>query len=287
MLNFILVTTKHLKSGVLFHDEDDYRAAMNIVAICAFVTGVRVISFILMSNHVHFVLMGSEAEGRIFIDKFKTLYGKYYFLKYGVHEYLRHLAVDFREVRIEDESLPRSIAYVQMNCGAANLVPSAFLYPWGTGQTFFSALPLTGQRLLNFSRRKQYRILRTRMDLPQDYLLGESGYILPLSYVEVQFVEQLFGSPSRYSFFLNTSSKAKLRLDKSRAPSFPDHIAKGVLDSLVLSLFRAPSFSILDANDKVEALTQLQRRLNLESKQLSRLSGIREEEIVQMLDTFS
>lgn len=286
MLNFTLVSTKHLSSGMLFLDEDDYRAAMNIVAICSFVTGVRVIAFIMMSNHVHFVLMGSADEARFFIDKFKALYGKYFFNKYGVHEFMRRLGADLRALIIEDESLMRGIAYVHMNSVAANLTPSPFLYPWGTGATFFNPTSASGRRLQELSKRQQYRILRSRMDLPQQYVLGEAGYVLPHCYAEVEFVEKLFCSPSRYSYFLNTSSKARQRKEKDPAPSFADYVAKAVMENLVNSLFRTDKFDSLDFEKKADVLKQMHRRLNSDAKQLSRITGIRPEEIIEILDTF-
>ena len=51
-----LVTTEHLKKGLWFRDDEDYRVGMNYVAIASFVYGVMVLAFVLMSNHVHFVL---------------------------------------------------------------------------------------------------------------------------------------------------------------------------------------------------------------------------------------
>ena len=54
--DYWLVTTEHLKEGVWFRDEEDYKVGMNYVAVLSFILGVTVLSFSLMSNHVHFVL---------------------------------------------------------------------------------------------------------------------------------------------------------------------------------------------------------------------------------------
>lgn len=56
-----------------------------------------------MSNHVHFVLEGTEEDARC------------------VREFLRGNGVDIRLLELEGESLERAIAYVQMNCVAANI----------------------------------------------------------------------------------------------------------------------------------------------------------------------
>ena len=62
MKRYYLVTTDHLTDRLWFRDEEDFRVAMNYVAIAAFITGCKVLAFILMSNHVHFVLMCLRRE---------------------------------------------------------------------------------------------------------------------------------------------------------------------------------------------------------------------------------
>ena len=56
MRKYYLVTTEHLKEGLWFRDENDFRAGMNFVAIQAYQSKVTVLAFILMSNHLHFVV---------------------------------------------------------------------------------------------------------------------------------------------------------------------------------------------------------------------------------------
>ena len=121
MKRFFLITTDHLEDRLWFRDEEDFRTAMNYVAIAAFVSGVMVLAFILMSNHVHFVVACSWERAEHFIKNFKRLYAAYYWRKYGINELLRRNGVDIREVRESDESLERAIAYVLMNSVAANI----------------------------------------------------------------------------------------------------------------------------------------------------------------------
>ena len=215
MNSFNLVSTDHLKSGMLFEDDDDFRAGMNKVAICSYLTKVKVLAFILMSSHVHFVLLCPKTEAKLFIDKYKMLYSNYYCRKYGTREYLRRLNVDIKEVLIEDESLLKALAYVNMNSVAANLVPNPVLYPWGTGAIIFSAISPKGIKIDEMSLSKRRKFLKSKVVLPRDYIIGDSGYIHPCSYVPVKYVESLFKTPRRYSFFLNNSSKAKQRLNNS------------------------------------------------------------------------
>jgi REP element-mobilizing transposase RayT len=85
-----LITTEHLKAGLWFRDEEDFKVGMNFVAIQAHASRVVVLSFILMSNHVHFILVAdSKIDAEAFIDGFKQRYSLYLRRKYGIKEFLR------------------------------------------------------------------------------------------------------------------------------------------------------------------------------------------------------
>ena len=63
MKKIYLLSTDHLEDGLWCRDDEDFRVAMNYVAIqAASSPEVAVLAFILMSNHVHFVLKGRADE---------------------------------------------------------------------------------------------------------------------------------------------------------------------------------------------------------------------------------
>lgn len=68
--SFWLITTEQLKGKLWFKDEEDYKVGMNYVAILSSTSPVSVLAFILMSNHVHFVVEGSYSEVYAFIGRF-------------------------------------------------------------------------------------------------------------------------------------------------------------------------------------------------------------------------
>ena len=113
-LEFWLVTTAHLTNGLWFRDDSDFKVGMNHVALVASSSNVIVIAFILMSNHVHFVLQGTYEDCLLFITRFKKIYAQYYAHRYGSKELLRRNDVNLLELRADDESLERAIAYVQI-----------------------------------------------------------------------------------------------------------------------------------------------------------------------------
>ncbi len=286
MINFYLITTKALSDRIWFRDTEDFRVAMNYVAVVASTTGVNVLAFILMSNHVHFVTECDYEKAKVFCDRFKMLNGAWLHKKYGYVEFLRRVGVDIRPVRPENESLLRAIAYVQMNSVAANICPYPNLYGWGTGAAFFNPEDIRGYKLGTLSKRSQFELTHSRTTLPASYLVGDAGYILPQSYVPVRFVEGLFRSAKRYLLFLNNSSKAGKHLEKSPAPSFEDHVLISACRNLVFSMFRAKSLEELSDSQTGELLRQMGRRFSTDLNQLCRVTGIPYTRAAKLLDDF-
>lgn len=286
MKRFFLITTDHLEDRLWFRDEEDFRAAMNYVAIAAFLSGVIIMAFILMSNHVHFVVECIRESAEKFINTLKRLYAAYYRRKYGVSELLRRSGVDIKEVSKDDESLERAIAYVMMNSVAANICLDPSGYPWGTGNSFFNDNHFPGRSLGDLSGRAQTRLLKSNVKLPENYRVAPGGYILPESYVSVKGVEALFRTPKRLGFFLRTSSKARARLEGGVAPSFRDQNILSSCVDLCHSLFRVNGIGDLGIEQKGELLRQLVRRFSADLNQISRVTGIPYEEAARLLDTY-
>ena len=143
MRKVYLLSTEHLENGLWFRDTEDFKVAMNYIAIeAACCPRGFVLAFILMSNHVHFLLKGRKEEATAFVNRFKRRYSIYYGRKYGVKEFLRGNGLDIKEIPYGDESVERVSAYVLMNCVAAGICTHPSQYPWGTGALYpITALP--------------------------------------------------------------------------------------------------------------------------------------------------
>jgi len=282
-----LVTTEHLEEGLWFRDEEDFVAGMNFVAIQVHQSKVTVLAFILMSNHLHFVLLGSWNDVRTFVDGIKTRHSRYLYHKYGIQELLRRNSVDIREVSPLNEGFEMAIAYSQMNPVAANICAHPTQYPWGTGPLFFNGVRRTGTRLGDLSKRARIRLLHsTREDLPAHWTVGKEGYVLPETYVDIDFVERLYRTPGRMNYFQLNSSKARRRLESSddRQPAFRDQSILAVLPDLCRSLFQKSNFKDLATDQQVEVLRQLRRRFCANVHQVARVTGLTYERAAKLLD---
>jgi len=272
-----LVTTEHKEENLWFRDDEDFKVGMNYVAVQVAVSNVKVLVFILMSNHIHFVLYGTWEQAVSFVNGYKMRYAKYVQRKYGVREFLRKNRVDIREIpEEEDEAVERAVAYVQMNCVAANICPHPSQYPWGCGNAFFSR-PGSGRKSLGeISARAKRRLLHCALDLPPAWVLGEDGYILPSSYVNVKYVEQLYRTPARMNYFLNRSSKVRRRIvsGETDLPSFRDQTVLSAVPDLCRTLFGKENFGELKPAEQSELLRQLRYRFSSNVNQLARVTGL-------------
>lgn len=283
---FWLVTTDHLTDKIWFKDDEDFKKAMNIVAVLAATMNLKVISFILMSNHVHFVLWCDRELADEFIRRFKKLYSQYYSKKYGPCGFLRDNNVDTRPLVIGDESFEKGVAYVLMNSVAAKICLHATQYPWGTGNTFFNFQPIKGEKIGDLSGRACARLLQSKLKLPDDYIVDERGFINPSSYVPVEFVESVFKSPKRMDWFLRNSSKAKRLNESGEAPSFNDQLISSVIHDLSVSLFRKNNIEEMNESQCAELFRQIRFRFSADPAQIARVSGIPYEKVCDLLESF-
>ena len=284
-MEFWFVTTDHLTKKIWFRDEEDFKMGMNLVAVLAVALDVDVLSFILMSKHVHFVLCCSKAKAHQFIKEFKKRHSQYMNKKYGVKELLRRVHVQVDPVSGADESLEWVIAYTNMNSVAAGICLAPTGYPWGTGDTFFKAKPAKGRRIGTYSERARVALLHSTQPMPPHLLVGDDGYILPDSYVDVEKVQNLYHTPKRMNYFLVNSSKAKRRLDaKDNAPNFRDQVILPAIGDLCQSLFQKSSLEALTQDELAELLKQLRYRFSSHANQLARVTGIPYQKVVDLLD---
>ena len=285
------MTTEHLEDALWFRDDGDFSTGMNYVAIQAALTPeVIVLAFILMSNHIHLLVYGTYEEVEAFVNSLKRRYSQYLQGRYGLKGFLRRNGVEISEISAEEpESLERALAYVQMNCVAANICLHPGQYPWGTGNAFFQAGQVRQYRRLgDLSGRERIRLLHSEeaLRLPGEWLISDAGYVLPEMYVNARLVESVFRSPKRMQYFLNSSSKAKKRLESgdTNLPAFKDQTILRALPDLIQSLFQKSTFAELSVSEQAETLRQVRFRFSAGVHQAARVCGVSYADAAKLLD---
>ena len=206
------------KTKWLFHTPEEFVFGMNTIALCALLYPVRIVRFELMGNHIHIVLEGTGAAClKVFFYIRKRL---------GVD-------LDFQLIPIEDKAqLMNTLLYVDRNPYETDLNVLPGGYPWGTGGLGFRLQPPGGVRADTLSKAYLRRILRSDVEIPGDFRVDtELGMVLPASFVDTAFFEQVFGTASFYLTRFVKSLEAFLHLADQAGEDLP--ISPAEVDSLI------------------------------------------------------
>ena len=206
------------KTKWLFHTPEEFVFGMNTIALCALLYPVRIVRFELMGNHIHIVLEGTGAAClKVFFYIRKRL---------GVD-------LDFQLIPIEDKAqLINTLLYVDRNPYETDLNVLPGGYPWGTGGLGFRLQPPGGVRADTLSKAYLRRILRSDVEIPGDFRVDtELGMVLPASFVDTAFFEQVFGTASFYLTRFVKSLEAFLHLADQVGEDLPIYPAE--VDSLI------------------------------------------------------
>lgn len=175
-------------------------AAMSILAICArMIPEVRIITFQLMTNHLHQTLAGTLGDCMRLFSLFKKYLSKY--LK--ARDFTVGLAFgDITPRSLESlQDLRNVITYNNRNGYVVSPNETPFTYPWGANAYYFNYAAKAryrecGQALNRESRR---RLLHAHdADTLRRPIITVDGYACPMDFCDIALGENLFRCASHY-----------------------------------------------------------------------------------------
>ena len=288
--NFYHVCTNGLEQITLLKDDEDYKAAWNYLALSAWKTGALIIVFIIMSNHIHEILVCRDAaHADKTIKLFKKMLSLYLKNKYGLTKPL-HRTKDCISLIDTVRYLKNCIAYILRNAVCARICVKPEDYPWSSYASCFScngkekALPVA---LLTFSQKR--RILKTGLDLSTcPFRIGEEGLITLESFVRSDIVERAYGhSGKSFLYYLGCCNDAKMEYELTLQPLMHvnDHDMNETVTKYVAHRFRGKSISELTSAEKCSILKPLFFNNRTSIPQLSRILGMSRQIIQRILST--
>lgn len=259
----------------LFKDDEDFIAGMNRIGICKFVTGVGVVSFVLMDNHLHLLLYSTIAKCKEYIGKYKNLTGKWLSRKYGNHHCLKELPATIIHIR-DEEHLMETLAYIDRNSIVAGYCYLPSEYPWGTARFMFRQEPgdVIGWRNLGSLRLREYRdILKTRYDLPGHWRIDSRGMIDPRCFTDIDKANSIFKSPLRYIYFLSRKLEGKIDLDAVHGSRtfIPDKELRPLVARMAVEMFQTDDIQSLNVSNRLTLARRLRREYVSTIKQIARM----------------
>lgn len=286
--NFYHVCTEGLEQVALLKDEDDYIVAWNYLAVAAWRTGVEIVAFVLMSNHIHALIACKNINQAVKIIRlYKQLLGQYLKYKYGLTGIMH--GSDDSIMQIDTvQYMMNCIAYIFRNPVSAKICRKAEDYMWSSYAGCFSRSRLRRlQKVSELGFTKKRTMLRTAMDLTTcPYYIDESGMITLSSFVRNDIVEKAFrNSGKSFLFHLGCCNDAKMEYELVYQPlmNVSDGDMHEMIGRHVAGRFRGKGISELTTSEKCSVLKSVFFNLKTTIPQLSRIMGMPRELVRKIL----
>ena len=289
--------SKGLDADILFSSRAQFIAGMNRVGLCRLsIPNVVIIAFVLMDNHVHFILHGTYEDCKRFVDRYQRL----------TELYLRHHAQSETGKDWEwgcwvipnREMLVEKICYVLRNPLAAGMAIHPSCYMWGSGPLMFAGKDLgketdfgiygglygTFSFVGELSVYQQRKLFNTKISIPKDWLINQEGLIWPGSYVSYRKAESAFSNIHDFMFNLNTKNEDKINLEMYGAEvSLHDKDLLQIISDVAGDKFGEADVNMLTLKERLELCRIIRRTHGANTKQLSRLLHIKVSDMKQLI----
>ena len=266
------------KQPLVFKRPEDNVFSMTLVAMCAYdCPSVQVITFEIMSNHVHFVLCGSETDVMAFFDLFKKRLRRYLIGK-GDRTDLTHFTCE-KPIPIKTlESMRNQICYTNRNNFVVDPGHTPFSYPYGANgyyflprirnlkDSLFSEMTLREKRNLIHAREPSY---------PEDYIITD-GYFSPANYCRFDIGEAVYRDARHYFNHLAKGIESYREIAASVGDSiyYTDDELFDVVRRICKEKYEGRRPTLLGKNEKLELARKLHFDYNADNAKISRMLNI-------------
>lgn len=285
MKGYYHISSHGLEKNDIFKNREDFISGMNDIAICVSGFDVSILCFCLMSNHFHFVLYGTLTECRHFAEEYKRRCAMRMRLLGGEVQAMRNVEVQIAGID-SHEYLENAIVYVLRNPIAAGVRVMPYHYPWSSIALYFNGgKTYEGEKLNGMSERKRFRILKSRVPVPDSYVVDSQGMI-PLScYVDFESVEKAFRHPSRLIAALarKIENDVELRLGIAENVCMTDQEILTQMKELIKVEFRKESIAQLLMEQRIKLCLMLKRNCKAGVKQIARVTHLDPEIVAKIV----
>ncbi|MBQ0094585.1 MAG: hypothetical protein KBT49_02250 [Bacteroidetes bacterium] len=273
--------------------ESDFKAAFNMVGVCAANTNVSVLSFSIEDTHPHMLLFGRKEE----CVRFKLMY------ETSLCHHIVRTRGDIDNVRLEcdlyhitDKDYLQNVAVytiIQPTKDGKGILPSDYL--WGTASLYFRkgnvipiwlirsdltvAAPVTIGSLTERERRK---VLACRRQVPDEWLVS-NGILLPSNYIDIRKFEDIFVTANAFRVFMGNGNRKcdtiSNKMAKVHGISLDDLEARKIAEEVCYALFEKKSARHLTPAQRLVFAQNLRRTRQMTFRQIAIISRLPESEI--------
>lgn len=281
------LSTNGENSQIIFKCTADFAAAINVLAICLPIYGVRLIAFVIMNNHIHLVVEGKLEDVLNAFREFCRRLGRY-FSKKGQDGILDGFDCGEPIALTSLAFLRAAIAYVHRNPSAARTDALAYSYPWSSGPYYFSELMnfLKGEPFGDLTLKARREVFQGRvLPMPENYYMLSLGFISPASFVDIRKGESMFRNAADYNGRLNRPDKDVCLIARLNRSSSVLNYEEGFSVALRLAgtKFNVHRLDELTPAQKVDIAKELWYDYRLSEEHIARLLKIEKTLIKEIL----
>ena len=260
--------------GDFLYSEEDFKIAMTALAVAAVLfKKVRIITFELMSNHIHMILNGEAEDCMELFEKFKDRLRRILKTTERIIDWEAFKA-DILPIETLN-ALRNEIIYVNRNAFVANPQFTPFSYPWGGGCAyflpFFNLLPARTLKELGFNKAREltrFREVRLIEDLK---FLGDVVYIP--SFCRADIGETMFRDARSYFNSLTRNAEAFSQIAQRLKDSvfLTDDELYAAAAIYAEKAYGSRQLSLLSPEQKIQMSKELHFKYNASNQQIRRL----------------
>ena len=273
------------KMELIFTRFADYLFGITLLGICAAAfPRCRILTFALMSNHLHLVIAGPQRDVQAFFAMFKERLTRYLS---GQKRYCRMQNFDAELFRIPDlRALRNEIIYVNRNGYVVSPDCTPFSYWWSAGVFFFNptAWMLPTQPFATLTLRERRAMCHCReADLPAQYRIVKefrpnlaepsAPMLLPTSFCAIREAENYFRDAHQYFRRLGRDQEAFSEVARRLGDRIflTDDELFGAVCAFCAKDYDNPNPALLPAAQKQEVARRMHFDYNASNKQIQRV----------------
>ena len=262
---------------LIFCNEEMYKAGMSILGFCkTLFPHVTMLTFTLMSNHLHIASSGSQQDVIQLFVSFKKYLSKYIRYK-GYDISLDKFQAQLRQLESLNDAR-NVILYDNRNATVVNSMYTPFNYPWGAGFFFFhpEAKKRYMESSLNISTRQMREFVRSRKAHYRTDLKTLDGYVSPMSFCRIDIAERLFVSPRDYFHRIshNIESSKEIASEIGERLYYDDSDLYMAVMNICKTKYKKAAITLLDKDEKIELAKTIKSEYNASNKQICRMLKI-------------
>ncbi|MCQ2175719.1 MAG: hypothetical protein MJY80_05085 [Bacteroidales bacterium] len=234
-------------------------------------TGISVLTFELMSNHIHALFYGEDTDIRAWFKCFVKL------LKHNLdHASDAIISLEGKCFPINnDDYLRNTLLYINRNGFVISPEESPFSYPWGANRYYFNP-----EAKLRFSVSKKVLKFREKRAMTRSALFDKAeglflvdGYISPMCFCDITAGESLFRNARQYftKVSKNLESNKDIAAIIMESSYYIDDDLYAYLVAFCSKQYGCKNPTMLPAAEKIELAKKLHYDFNAGNKQIARM----------------